>query len=150
MPRTHNIEEVKDHSVGLLVTGVTRIVEKIYVITCIRPGWYKLFPQLVISFSLTSDMQSRLILQTYVRWGQICAPTTQTSENFISHTFNVSPLNLVSFPILRRSYQQCQNIFANSVVLNKTWKTVEESTGSIEWLFILVLLSWSTGWIGLS
>ena len=39
---------------GLLVTEVTRIVEKIYVITCIRPGRYKLFPQLVISFSLTS------------------------------------------------------------------------------------------------
>ena len=36
---------------GLLVTGVTRIVERIYVITFIRPGWYKLFPQLVISFS---------------------------------------------------------------------------------------------------
>ena len=36
---------------GLLVTGVTRIVEKIYVITCLRPGWYKLFPQLFISFS---------------------------------------------------------------------------------------------------
>ena len=36
---------------GLLVTGVTRIVERIYVITCIRPGRYKLFPQLVISFS---------------------------------------------------------------------------------------------------
>ena len=35
----------------LLVTGVTRIVERIYVITCIRPGRYKLFPQLVISFS---------------------------------------------------------------------------------------------------
>ena len=39
---------------GLSVTEVTRIVEKIYVITCIRPGRYKLFPQLVISFSLTS------------------------------------------------------------------------------------------------
>ena len=39
---------------GFLVTGVTRIVEKIYVITRIRPGRYKLFPQLVISFSLTS------------------------------------------------------------------------------------------------
>ena len=36
---------------GLLVAGVTRIVERIYVITCIRPGRYKLFPQLVISFS---------------------------------------------------------------------------------------------------
>ena len=54
MSRKHNIEEVKDHSVELLVTGVTRVVEKVYVITCIRPGWYKLFPQLVISFSLTS------------------------------------------------------------------------------------------------
>ena len=39
---------------GLLVNGVTRIVEQIYVITCIRPGWYKLFPQLVISFSFTT------------------------------------------------------------------------------------------------
>ena len=39
---------------GLLVTGVTRIVEKIYVITCVRPGWYKLFPQLVILFSFTA------------------------------------------------------------------------------------------------
>ena len=39
---------------GLLVTEVTGIEEKIYVITCIRPGRYKLFPQLVISFSLTS------------------------------------------------------------------------------------------------
>ena len=169
MSRTHNIEEVKDHSVGLLVTGVTRIVEKVYVITCIRLGWYELFPQLVISFSLTSldfarsrdqpkrnwdhlakicqrgwasshdvtaailvfqtnpvrvvssyvkkfscsrkfawmlatwentlytknvkferdlwttneeYMQSRLILQTFVWLGQICAPTTQTFEKF--------------------------------------------------------------------
>ena len=47
----HNIEEVIDHSMGLLVTGVTRIVERIYLITCIRPGRCKLFPQLVISFS---------------------------------------------------------------------------------------------------
>ena len=33
------IEEVINHSMGLLVTGATRIVERIYVITCIRPGW---------------------------------------------------------------------------------------------------------------
>ena len=46
---------------GLLVTGVTRIVERIYVITCIRPGWYKLFPQLVISFSfITTTLQKEL------------------------------------------------------------------------------------------
>ena len=45
----------------LLVTGVTRIVERIYVITCIRPGWYKLFPQLVISFSfITTTLQKEL------------------------------------------------------------------------------------------
>ena len=29
---------------GLLVTGLRGIVERIYVITFIRPGWYKLFP----------------------------------------------------------------------------------------------------------
>ena len=46
---------------GLLVTGVKRIVERIYVITCIRPGWYKLFPQLVISFSfITTTLQKEL------------------------------------------------------------------------------------------
>ena len=46
---------------GLLVTGVTGIVERIYVITCIRPGWYKLFPQLVISFSfITTTLQKEL------------------------------------------------------------------------------------------
>ena len=41
----NNVEEVIDPSMGSLVSGVTRIVERIYVITCIRPGWYKLFPQ---------------------------------------------------------------------------------------------------------
>ena len=41
---------------GLLVTGVTRIVERISVITCIRFGWYKLFPQLVISFSFITSL----------------------------------------------------------------------------------------------
>ena len=41
---------------GLLVNGVTRIVERIYVITFIRPGWYKLFPQLVISFSFITSL----------------------------------------------------------------------------------------------
>jgi len=41
---------------GLLVTGDTRIVEKISVITCIRPGWYKLLPQLVISFSFITSL----------------------------------------------------------------------------------------------
>ena len=46
---------------GLLVTGVTRIVELIYVITCIRAGWYKLFPQLVTSFSfITTTLQKEL------------------------------------------------------------------------------------------
>ena len=52
----HNIEEVIDHSMELLVTGVTKIVERIYVITYIRPGWYKLFPQLVISFSFITSL----------------------------------------------------------------------------------------------
>ena len=40
----------------LLVIEVTRIVERIYVITGIRPGWYKLFPQLVISFSFITSL----------------------------------------------------------------------------------------------
>ena len=56
MTRKHNIEEVIDHSMGLLVNGVTRIVERIYAITFIRPGWYKLFPQLVISFSFITSL----------------------------------------------------------------------------------------------
>ena len=56
MTRKHNIEEVIDHSMGLLVNGVTRIVERIYVITFIRPGWYKLFPQLVISVSFITSL----------------------------------------------------------------------------------------------
>ena len=54
----NTILKVIDHSMGLLVTGVTRTVEKIYVITCIRPGWYKLFA----SWSFHFRLQLRLIL----------------------------------------------------------------------------------------
>ena len=82
-----------------------------------------------------------LVLQTYLRWGQICAPPHKRLKNFISHAFNIWRIifKLNKFPNLKAIFPAVSK-YIRLLVLNKTWKTVGESTGSIEWLFILVLL----------